>query len=226
MDTIIPLELRSGAVVREKRRIAAGNLVAGAVCGACNNGWMRELDSSVENLIMGASRGELDLGTATTEERWKLSRWILKTGSAFLLIDAPEKRHLGSEVFRFLKVSDFLPDGFFSFYFYIPKIEKGAACTSLDIWRLFSEVDKETMLAGDRFKFAVQYDRLVLGCAYVGSSNPCFLVVPKIHQILFVKGAKVGMGKWMEEPLSECFIPNLLNQSLINISVDLGGISS
>jgi hypothetical protein len=55
------------------------NLVAGRVCGKCNNGWMARLESAVRPVLLPLATGEKDVLDLSDEEALLVARWTAKT---------------------------------------------------------------------------------------------------------------------------------------------------
>lgn len=184
-----------GLSVVTERKVPAISVLGGAVCNSCNNGWMNDIDTRVEEIVLPLARGtELNLENVikTESDQIALSRWILKTACAFEATDKSDRRHIPLRIKSALAKKDnpeYLPEGFVSFIVQIPPEQgfSGVTISSLDFWRGLGEGHPQFR----RLKFAIQYNNIIFGCVYYLSSNiiPIFNFTPGYHQILLCNNA-------------------------------------
>jgi len=63
----------------DERNQTWGNLVAGRICKACNNGWMSELETVAMPVLLPLVRGERDVRQLTPQGARKVAAWAVKT---------------------------------------------------------------------------------------------------------------------------------------------------
>jgi hypothetical protein len=190
--TPMPGELRRDGSLVEKRGGGALSVVTGGVCKRCNNGWMERVDDQVSASILGLARGEIGLDALGPEQRFALSRWLVKTTCAFRFGSADDFRHIPVELMRHVERDDFIPRGFISFAFQEPTEVKALRVSSLAerfVFDMDSAESKELPQA-QRPRAAFQYDRLIIGCAWTESVGlPLYRLVPGLHTLLYEHGA-------------------------------------
>lgn len=165
----------------EVRRMVADALQCGEVCKKCNNGWMNDLDNSIEHVVLGLARRTLSSVNLNKRDRWNLGRWILKTACTFIYMDKPHRRHIPKEVLRSMKERKYLPEGFSAFYTVFPKSQIGVHAASIDAWQLHNEKKNRILKSCHRLKFGVQYNNVMIGCCYISYPNPCFVGIDGLH---------------------------------------------
>jgi len=68
--------------VMDIRQHNLGSLVAGTVCGRCNNGWMSQLEVSAKPLLTRLIADPRSLPQLSVEEKSSVARWAFKTVAA------------------------------------------------------------------------------------------------------------------------------------------------
>lgn len=161
------------------RQQPAATLLAGDVCAKCNSGWMNRVDGAVEASILALARGARLPQDLSTEERRALARWILKTACAFEYCEEPDRRHIPEHVRRRLEESDYLPSGFVLFA--VP-LGPGTRAVHPALMRGWFKTDSLGEVEKARnFKFAVQYDEILIGCALLLEHQPTFSGIHGVH---------------------------------------------
>ena len=184
-NTVIQLDhFRKSDLVRRSNRPAI-SFVAGDICNVCNGGWMNDIDTEIESALLGLARGDLAFEDLSAKEAFSLSRWLLKTAVTFTLSDSRDRRHLSGETLKRVPDPGFLPSGFVTFGFqYKTPIKSLVAATSDTIIDIDPGVTKR-LGRFERIKFAIQYDRVILGCSFVACRNPKFIGLPGMHTPLY-----------------------------------------
>lgn len=178
--------LRGDELVGE-RRLIANQFLTGAVCSTCNNNWMNDVDAAVSDWVLGLAQGSLQIADLPNGSGFLLSRWLLKTACCLAFTDKPDRRHVPRSILDRVRDPTFLPDGFIAYCCLIPEETHRISLGSLDTW-LHTEGYQRlgAIPQTQRMKCAFQYDRLVIGCAWVTRRKipPLFLGVRGIHHVL------------------------------------------
>jgi len=66
----------------KKRRHPVSQLKTGGICKACNNGWMSQLESEVQPVLLRFVEGSVETSRLIRAERRVLARWAAKTAYA------------------------------------------------------------------------------------------------------------------------------------------------
>lgn len=177
----------SGAVVVEERDFVATSHVVGSVCNKCNNGWMNDLDLLVEPTLFAMI--ESKKFQMSKEEAQNICRWILKVACCHENAGPVKHDKTPLNIRKNLKNKGYIQKGIILFYAYSSNNVRNVACSHMDIWPLPESKKLITYGQEYRQKFAIQYDRLLIGFARVGISRPIFLLNPKIHTVLYVSDA-------------------------------------
>ncbi len=209
-----PVAIRTGTLPKAEPRT-----VPQSVCDACNRGWMKDLDTSVEDVLTRLlTTGRLEVSQTEAE---RLSWWLLKTActreAQLCLHDTP--RNVVSAIRR----RDGLPDGFALFLGWFGRAS-GATASHMDLWydRSDPKLVKRPMAA--RQKFGAQYHNLFMGFARADEGDPTFLYVPGIHTPVLARGARVrDYPEVMRTGMPPSLQPTLLNEFLARIGCDSRG---
>jgi hypothetical protein len=165
------------------------SLVGGQICNICNNGWMNDLDHSVERFLLQARDGSLKIHNLDHADRFLLTRYLLKTAVAFLTVDKPERRHISREFTTQIRNPGFIPSGLLSFVFLAPVRSLTVALDRLDYWPLVAE-DQEFFGAFERLKFGLQINQYSFGIAFTAAPSPCLSFNPNYFDILIRSGIR------------------------------------
>lgn len=172
----------------------AEKLVVGKICARCNNGWMDRLDTSVSDDLLGLACGELRLVDLDSAARFRFARWLLKTACVVRHGSPKDFRHVPADIMASCEIDSFLPRGFIAYACQTAEPTRALSSSSVDAW--FVDPDGVHQLAHmpqtQRLKAAFQFDRLIIGCAWVLSyGTPCFKVFPNVYELLFLNNAVV-----------------------------------
>ncbi len=201
--------MRTGVTPMPRQR-----MVPPSVCDACNRGWMKDLDASVENVLTRLlTTGRLQV---TIPEAERLSWWLLKTActreAQLSLHDTP--RDLISAIRR----RDGLPDGFALFLGWFAR-SGGTTASHMDLW--YDSADHTLVKRPGRQKFGAQYHNLFIGFARTDEGHPTFLHVPGIHMPVYARGARLkDYPEVMRSGLPPSLKPGLLTEFLARIGCD------
>ncbi|WP_443750347.1 hypothetical protein [Asticcacaulis solisilvae] len=194
---------------------ARSRTVPPSVCEDCNKGWMRDLDTSVEDVLTRLlTTGQL---TVAEPEAELLSWWLLKTActreAQLSLHDTP--RDLVSAIRR----RDALPNGFALFLGWFAKTAGRTTASHMDLW--YDSADHHLVPRPGRQKFGAQYHNLFIGYARADESHPTFLHVPGIHVPVYARGARLrDYPEVMRTGMPPSLQPGLLTEFLARIGCD------
>jgi hypothetical protein len=175
---------------------------------------MNDFDLAVESTVLSlAQSGDVD---DTEGLSAALSRWIFKTAFAFTLIDKPSRRHVPFALMDGLRAGE-LPKSYIT-YFHRALFEKHVGASSLDVWPS-DGADFEKSSQSDRFKFGIQYDNVVFGCAYVNWDNAEFILTPGLHQIIELNGASYRYTQFDEFQLPAGMANTRVNYTVAALGV-------
>ncbi len=158
------------------RQPIAMSFVAGDICKACNRGWMNQLDIDVDEILMKLAKDlslEINISDA---ERYKIARWAIKTACAVEAIGNPARRHIPIEIRSKIHIDGYFPPGYAVFAIKVPFPSRYLGVSQIDVWRnseRLYDLDQST-----RFKFAVNYDQVVIICCYASIQTPIY-AIPK-----------------------------------------------
>jgi hypothetical protein len=65
--------------ILESRQQVASNFVEGRVCGACNNGWMNDLETEAMEILKPLIAGTVSLVCISDAQRTIVAKWATKT---------------------------------------------------------------------------------------------------------------------------------------------------
>ena len=122
----------AGTELYRKHNLPAHQFVAGDVCGPCNNGWMQELDTEVQDHVLAMARHKLEPSEVPEAIRPVLGRWALKTACAMEGTDSKHRRHIPVEVRRAVKENRPPPGSYALQACLFPRPTFGVA--TLDVW--------------------------------------------------------------------------------------------
>jgi hypothetical protein len=195
--------------------VARQRMVPPAVCDDCNRGWMKDLDTAVEDVLTRLlTTGRLQVTPAEAEH---LSWWMLKTActreAQMSLHDTP--RELVSAIRR----RDGLPNGFALFLGWFGRNTGLTTASHMDLW--YDSADHHLVRRHGRQKFGAQYHNLFIGFVRTDESQPAFLHVPGIHVPAYAKGARLReYPEIMRTGLPPSLRPGLLTEFLARIGCD------
>jgi hypothetical protein len=195
--------------------VARQRMVPSSVCDTCNKGWMKDLDTLVEDVLTRLlTTGRLDV---TAGEAEQLSWWMLKTActreAQMSLHDTP--RDLVSAIRR----RDELPDGFALFLGWFGRSGGRTSASHMDLW--YDSADHTLVRRPGRQKFGAQYHNLFIGFVRTDESQPTFLHVPGIHMPAYAKGARLReYPDVVRTGLPPSLRPGLLTEFLARIGCD------
>lgn len=168
----------------DRKKLAADQVQTGAICKKCNGGWMNDADIAVEDAVLGLARSQA-INVRPGLDR-DIAFWLFKTAFAFAMTDSPTRRYVSADKMDSLR-KGILPSSCIVFVHHAYK-ERHVGLGSIDGWpgsfANFSISDQSS-----RFKFGVQYDNAVFGCAYADWPNPTFVLRTGIHEVVYVQGA-------------------------------------
>lgn len=205
-----PIIMRTGIAP-----VAQERMVAQSVCDACNTGWMKDLDASIEDVMTRLlTTGRL---TVTEAEAERLSWWMLKTActreAQLSMTGTP--RDLVSAIRR----RDGLPNGFALFLGWFGRGAGPITASHMDLW--YDSADHRLARHPGRQKFGAQYHNLFIGFARTDETDPTFLHVPGIHVPVHAKGARLKeYPEVMRTGMPPSLRPTLLNEFLGRIGCD------
>ena len=206
----------------ENVRRPAIKFLAGDICGDCNSGWMNEVDLRAEEYILGAAKGNLTPSEFNANGRFAIARWLLKTAATFMLSEPKERRHIPQSTLRKISRPDFLPKGFVAFFFQYQNDFKYLGAANMDAHLQLDSGISKRVTKSERLKFGIQYDRFLVGCAYVGCKNPVFIGLPRLHFPLYAPDENFYLDEdlWCafnKSGKSSPFASNLVNHFLLGL---------
>jgi len=200
-----------------ERQHAANQLLSGEVCNGCNGGWMERLDHSVEKIVLTLAQ-EIRPIQITEQECWQLARWLVKTAYAHISCDSPDRRHITPTQVAKVKKPSFRPDGAFCMYYTVLEPQAtGVVPASIDVWP--SAGNDPTILTipqTRRRKFAVQYNRIVFGFAWVRGPVKKFRLVSGIHNPLIHTGVALEMIPDDGTLIRGEYLPKEMSKDIVN----------
>ncbi len=207
-----PVAIRTGVTPAVRQR-----MVPPSVCDDCNKGWMKDLDTSVEDVLTRLlTSGQLQV-TQTEAER--LSWWLLKTHctrEAQMSLNATP-RTLVSAIRR----RDGLPDGFALFLGWFGRTAGQTTASHMDLWYDSADHKLVKKPMAVRQKFGAQYHNLFIGFARTDEADATFLHVPGIHVPVLAKGVRLkDYPEAVRTGLPPSLQPTLLNEFLARIGCD------
>jgi hypothetical protein len=215
-ETVTPLDLQSGTQLIEQRKPVADQVQAGAVCRSCNNGWMNDLDVAVEDVVLTLARSEKAIDRPGLER--DMSLWLFKTAFAFSLVDKPERRHVPKEMMHDLRKGK-LPRYFITFIKHVHGHDHHIGASLSDFWPSTGEpfigLPQHT-----RFKFGIQYNNVIFGCAYATWDDAVFVTQSAYHNLIEFRGKhrKEAFGVFSSNlgPVA----PTILNYVLATLGIE------
>jgi len=231
--TVIAADYDIAGKVYSARQPVADEFVTGEVCSGCNNGWMRHLDDQVEQLVLGLAKGTLDPERMPRHGRRQLSRWLLKTACTLDYTSRKDARHMPRRGLDQVRNSQYLPSGFIAFACRPGPLGwpmRRLQATAIDVWLHDNpELTSYINVLTRKFKCAIQYDQIILGCAWIeGSKRPTFRGMNGIHLPLHLSrasyepytSAEIEDIRGMRDPVGRDFSDNLVSWLLFTLSVD------
>lgn len=163
--------IRQGEVIRDITDRGALQVVTGKVCARCNNGWMNDLDESVGKDLLDLARAKFHPSSLDVRARFRFARWLLKTTCVHRSAWPRDLRHLPLELMRSVESPSFLPRGFIAYAALTMPGRVGLRASSMHNWVYFVEDSNYLALMPEeqRTKAAFQFDRLLIGCAWVNT---------------------------------------------------------
>lgn len=186
------------------RAMAAGALQAGDVGKCCNNGWMDKLDLEAEKPFFALLEGTAGPDTWSWETRLLMGRWVLKMSCSFKATDAPGRRHLSREVLKGVQQDGYLPRGFIAF---CTTFEPGdwdrVAVGHMDMWLHPLPTAFAGMPQTARLKFAMKYDSLVIGCAFIDHPEVEFVTPAGLLNVFVGKDCVLREDPFLNEQVRQ-----------------------
>lgn len=149
------------------------NMVAGGICKSCNEGWMHDIDVSVDHIVMGEAEGDRMLDRADEGERRSVARWLAKTALCARFTEPPDRRHVDPAMYARMMAPEYVPPGLLACCSRIPDALPFVGYSIMDVWPLSGPA----MLKGipvHRFKFAAQYGQAIFYCAWADVPRPIY----------------------------------------------------
>lgn len=200
--------------------LVADQLQTGEICGKCNGGWMDQVDHRVESFVLKMASGEDVLLAAN--DSLALSRWVLKVACCAIYTDRSNRRFISEDLRRNMPKSDYLPSGFLAFCTRFNGL-RGLGYASLDAWYEQSQDVMLKVQPTSRLKFAVQYDNVIFGCAYLRSPFPEFTGIEGFHHPLVLKQAHWKFRKnpypTLEALIDSHILPDEVHSTPVNMAL-------
>lgn len=200
-----------------ERQHPANQLLSGEVCNGCNGGWMERLDKSVEKIVLALAQ-EIKPIQITEQECWQLARWLVKTAYTHISCDKPDRRHITPSQVAKVKKPSFRPDGAFCMYYTIlDPPATGVLPVSIDVWPSMGGNSAMAVIPQTRRrKFAVQYNRVVFGFAWVRGPVKKFGLASGIHHPLIHKGVALEMIPDDGTLIRGDYLPKGMSKDIVN----------
>ena len=176
---------------------------------------MNSMDLAVEDVVLGLAKS-MNISDRPGLDG-DISRWIFKTAFAFAATDRPERRHVPLNRMYELRKGK-LPSSYMTFV-HRTQAQRHIGAVLIDAW---PEGAARFQLAGqeNRFKFGVQYDNVIFGCAFVTWPNATFVLKPDLHQIVELHGAKQRYSMEFDELL----LPERMANTRLNYILSALGV--
>ena len=155
---------------------------------------MNDADLAVEATVLNLARSQSVAHRPGLDG--DVSRWLFKTAFAFAATDRSGRRHVPYEMMNALRKGK-LPSSYITFVHRTQEI-RHIAIALLDMWPE-SKTRFPLTEQKHRFKFGIQYDNVIFGCAYVGWSGARFVLTPGLHEVVEIHGADQRLSDRFDE---------------------------
>jgi hypothetical protein len=155
----------------------------GGICGTCNNGWMSQLESDAQPILLPLVNGDRNPTSLSEPERLVLSRWTLKT-AVVLSHAAPLRKLLPTEHLQFLRNNPAdLPSQVGVFAAFTAHTRQFGS-RQRNYWINGTLNEEPKVLAemqASAYKLSLQLHGLLLMAAYLPLTSSQFLIAAGLH---------------------------------------------